>query len=89
MRGRIGVITILFILFMTSTVYGFSDINETDWYYSDITKLKEQNVIAGYSDGTYRPKNEVTKAEALTMILRAANIPITEMSSGHWVQVLY
>lgn len=84
MRGRIGVITILFILFMTSTVYGFSDINETDWYYSDITKLKEQNVIAGYSDGTYRPKNEVTKAEALTMILRAANIPITEMSSGHW-----
>lgn len=84
MKKRIGVITLLLLLVMTSTVYGFSDIKETDWFYKDIKGLKEQGVIAGYDDGTYRPKNDITKAETLTMILNAANIQITKMSSGHW-----
>lgn len=84
MIKKAGLIAIIIVMFFSSTVFGFSDIRETDWFYNDITELKEKGVITGYKDGTYRPKNDVTNAEALTMILRASGLEITKVSDSHW-----
>ena len=41
-----------------------------------IEYLDEQNVINGYTDGTFGPDNTVTRAEAMKIILNALNVEI-------------
>ena len=46
----------------------FSDVNVGDDYYDAISWLQEQGVIEGYSDGTFKPNQQVNRAEFLKMI---------------------
>lgn len=39
----------------------------TSSYYQEITKLIDLGLISGYPDGTYRPKNNITRAEIATI----------------------
>lgn len=49
----------------------FSDEAEiSDWAKSDFMSFVEHEYIEGYEDGTLKPKNELTRAEALTIINR-------------------
>ena len=43
-------------------------------YYGAIESIKNLNIINGYADGTFKPFQEVNRAEALKMILNSANI---------------
>lgn len=38
------------------------------WADESVKLLKDKNIIKGYEDKTFRPKNNITRAEALTMI---------------------
>ena len=38
------------------------------WYYDACKKLKEENIIAGYSDNTWRPGNSITRIHFVTLI---------------------
>ncbi len=49
---------------------GFSDVKESDWSYKYIMKMLEDGVINGYEDGTFRPKNEITRAEIAVMLTK-------------------
>lgn len=51
----------------------FSDINTEDfaWARPYINKMSQKNLISGYEDGTYRPDNDVTRQEALSLFARA------------------
>ena len=51
----------------TSAVAVCSDIAGTK-YEEAVTKLIAENVVSGYPDGTCRPVNKVTKAEAGKMV---------------------
>ncbi|MBI2464184.1 S-layer homology domain-containing protein [Candidatus Peregrinibacteria bacterium] len=51
----------------------FSDVVPKHKNFEAIQYLKKENVIAGYSDGTFRPQNKVTRAEALKMIFSSTN----------------
>lgn len=42
----------------------------SEWYSSDLLKLKGMGVIEGYEDGTFRPNNNVTRAEMAVMLTR-------------------
>lgn len=48
----------------------FSDVNDTDWYYEAVTSLQEKGIVAGYDDDTYRPSNNVNRAELAVMLDR-------------------
>lgn len=46
----------------------FTDLDETHWAYKEILALTSSGLIQGYPDGTYRPENNITRAEAMTVI---------------------
>jgi len=54
----------------------FADVNNRHPNYEAIKYLKEQNVISGYSDGTFKPDKTVNRAEALKMLMTAFNVGV-------------
>ncbi len=55
----------------------FTDI-EYSWYKDSILNLETQWLTNGYGDGRYGTENNITRAELLTILLRASNTPIPE-----------
>ena len=71
---------------------GFSDI-EGSWAAQAIVKVQGAGIIRGYEDGTFRPGNMLTRAEAAAIINRAlgrgplfgdVKLPWTDVPSTHW-----
>jgi len=73
----------------------FPDVAPTQWYYTSVGTLVDSGWVVGFTDGTFRPANHISRAEAVTMINRmdgrtAVNIPadvqnpFTDVPSNHW-----
>lgn len=70
----------------------FSDLNQNHWAYSAVQEMIERGVIKGFSDGTFRPNDFVTRAQFATMMVSAlgikAEIPenpsFVDISEKHW-----
>ncbi|MCL2125658.1 MAG: S-layer homology domain-containing protein [Oscillospiraceae bacterium] len=58
----------------------FPDMPETHWAYAEVTALTEAGIIDGYEDGTYRPNNDVTRAEWAKIMIGAAGLPADDLS---------
>lgn len=52
----------------------FIDIDKSKWYYSYIVNMYNFGVISGYGDGRFGPDDDVTYAQAISMITKLANI---------------
>ena len=48
----------------------FTDVNSKLWYNNSIAYLEKYNIISGYNDGTFRPEEQITRAEFVTMCMR-------------------
>lgn len=48
----------------------FSDVSRLDWYYADVQKALYAGYVSGYSDGTFRPKNLISRQEAAVILYR-------------------
>jgi plastocyanin len=59
---------------------GFSDVPVTHVNYKAIMALKEDGIIGGYPDGSFRPDQVVNRVEALKIILGAAKIVVSNES---------
>ena len=46
----------------------FSDVYPYEWFYNDIISSIKAGWITGYPDGTFRPNNSITRAEAITIV---------------------
>ena len=63
-------------------------------YEEAVAKLIAENVVNGYPDGTFRPQNKVTRAEAAKMIVLATGekqtavgeTPVFTDIKGHWAE---
>lgn len=53
----------------------FEDVKMAHPYYPAISYLKENNIIHGYADGTFKPQNEINRAEFLKIILEGSGVP--------------
>ena len=49
----------------------FSDVPENEWYSNAIYSLSEKEIIEGYEDGTFRPLNDINRAEVAIMLDKA------------------
>ena len=72
----------------------FKDVESKIWYASYIAAAQQYKIIDGYSDGTFRPNNFVSRLEALKIVLETSGLDIlgaTPMSfldveSGSWYE---
>ncbi len=48
----------------------FSDVSAEDWYYEQVVGAVAYGWIGGYSDGTFRPKETITRAEVTAIVNR-------------------
>jgi hypothetical protein len=55
-----------------STIH-YYDVRTTDWFYDYVTYATDEGYVEGYTDGYFRPNNYVTRAEALTILMRVAD----------------
>lgn len=52
----------------------FTDVTSAHWAYNAINSCVERGIISGYPDNTVRPDNSVTRAEFITIIMKALDI---------------
>lgn len=67
----------------------FSDIDTNRWSVKHIATLSNGNIIEGYPDGNFKPKNSITRAELATIASKFDNLTYAETNSfsdidGHW-----
>lgn len=73
----------------------FKDIDKNAWYADYVGYLVKYNVINGYNDGTFRPEDNVTRAEFVTMAVRyyeifneikktGYTVKYTDVSTNYW-----
>ncbi|MEK9159629.1 MAG: S-layer homology domain-containing protein [Patescibacteria group bacterium] len=59
----------------------FSDVSSGDWFYEYVSFGVEEDIIEGYSDDTFRPNNQINRAEALVITMRIAGIDEYDVDS--------
>jgi hypothetical protein len=56
----------------------FSDVKADAWYSEAIAKLAQLGIIKGYEDGTFKPNNQITRAEFAAIASRFAQLSKTD-----------
>lgn len=59
----------------------FPDVTD-EWYAKYVCYAKSEGFIGGYPDGTFKPANNVNKAEAIKMLLETFLIPVDEVTEA-------
>ncbi|KXH81963.1 S-layer homology domain-containing protein [Sporosarcina sp. HYO08] len=59
---------------ITGQAAGFNDVKTGDRFTKEIMFLTSRNVISGFSDGSFKPNDAVTRAQAAIMIGRALDL---------------
>ena len=68
---------------------GFSDVSPGDWYSSYVHFAQKYGIVRGYSDGTFRPTQAVSRAELVKMVtsffvVTGGSHPFPDVSDGYW-----
>lgn len=59
----------------------YTDVKKDFWGYEEIKKLNERGLIQGYPNGTFKPNNTITRAEAAVIIAREFKLKSTKTPS--------
>lgn len=67
----------------------FNDVNANRWSVKHIATLSNGNIVEGYPDGSFKPKNPITRAELATIASKFDKLSGSETNSfsdidGHW-----
>ena len=88
-----ALLTVAVVAFGIMPAIAFPDVNSDHWAAAEIKLLSEQGVIVGYPDGTFKPDDNVTRAEFAAMAIRALNqhhtkvvqpVNFTDVTVDHW-----
>ena len=79
---------------INNSTSSFDDVESGMWYTSYISYLEKYDIINGYEDGTFRPDEEITRAEFVAMAERAYSLfadvedgnenIFTDIDNSHW-----
>ena len=61
----------------------FGDLKRTHWAYDYVIDLAQKKVIGGYEDGTFRPSQNINRAELLKIVMDAFELSVNIPQSGH------
>ena len=100
-RKKLAAVALLVMLSFAVSIYGilpygvkaeaksaFSDV-DNHWSKATVLWALEKGIVSGYGDGTFRPNQQVTEAEFLTMLIRTYHPEIQNSQSGHWADAYY
>lgn len=69
----------------------FTDIDSSHWAYDSVINLSKKYILNGYLDGTFKPDNNITRAEFAKIIVSATNsvdpyaiAAFNDVSSSDW-----
>lgn len=65
----------------------FSDVKNGSWFYSAVARAVAAGYVKGYSDGSFKPGNIITRAEAAVMIANAARLSANEAGAYRFTDV--
>ena len=74
----------------TGNLKAFTDVKADHWAARSVQRWSDTGIIGGYGDGTFRPNNQVTKAEFAVIINRIFNYKAeasalpSDAAGGHW-----
>lgn len=68
-----------FLLFSQAAYAVFSDVSSDNKYYDAINYLQQNGIVEGYADGSFRPDQQVNRAEALKIILLGSKVLVPEI----------
>lgn len=52
----------------SNSTVSFSDVSGSDWFQPYVALAAERGIVSGYDDGTFKPHNPITRAEAAKII---------------------
>lgn len=61
---------------------GFSDVAEGHWALQYISKAQEAGIVNGYSDGSFRPSQGISRQETVTMLWRTLKAVFPDFDSA-------
>lgn len=70
----IAMMLLLAVPFASASDNKFNDVKDAAWALDAINELSSKKIINGYYDNSFRPYNEVTRADAAVMIARALDL---------------
>ncbi len=79
-------------VFLDGTESRFSDVEEGAWYTAYVKYLSNVDIVEGYEDGTFRPNNNITRAEFATIASRFFELEggqdnnFPDVASDHWAK---
>ena len=60
---------------------GFTDVSTDEYYYEAVNWAASQGIVNGVEDGIFMPQKDITRAEVVTMLWRAAGEQIVEIEN--------
>src|SRR6478672_4480417 len=65
----------------------FSDVCSGDWYSTYVMHLYNMGAIGGYADHTFRPNNNITRAQAMKVIVLAYDLTTGSIGNATFADV--
>ncbi|WP_158232738.1 S-layer homology domain-containing protein [Sporosarcina sp. P17b] len=86
----VGLLAVLLVFaatpFHAQAATQFSDVDK-HWAKTEIMYLADRNIIGGFPDGTFKPNDPITRAQASSMLIKALKIPLVKNPTGQFKDV--
>jgi hypothetical protein len=70
MKNIISLVVIIIIAqSITYSGISFHDVDNSSWFKDDLEYCINENLINGYSDGSFKPDKEISRAEFITVVI--------------------
>ena len=90
MKKLLCMVLIVSLLMTTALAATFSDVPAGKWYSAGVEYCASQGYVTGYSNGTFKPGNNITRAELAVVMNKMlglkspANNTFSDVPSGKW-----
>ena len=66
----------------SATMPSFSDVSTPAWYGGVISTAVQYQLVTGFADGSFRPQQQITRAEAMVVLSRAMKLTGLQIDSS-------